>query len=475
MAVFLAGCETAPPPEPPPPQPVITEVDVPDIERRVFEPPTGSLLVRIPSRSRSRLPDEARGTVSLQREGFEKTQDVDADASQALFEDIITGRYELTITYMSNGQEVGSYAYPVDIGTSLLDITAPLRFLRGQITVATALTRTFDQEYQGMARIAPAGCISVRQDGAHRAEMDIDIVGDAFEMTLTLIPGEKFNLSGQRIADAQSLRATGRYQSSDGDMGNWTLTELSAASTKSIWLDFEIASERNDCQASIAFTGLVDGEGGAVIGGRLDPQVTVDLVSEGQSFSKPLAGGQSEVVFDDLLIGSYDIFVDVTNDGQLDGAYRDSVVLGDESLRVDAELNFEQPIMGVQAMAAAAGYDALTGQYGGKSMVSEGRPKCTGSIALVDSTKLDWQVQGMEMTLAFDNFYGSVLNLSGRATPVGEEFQATGQYQSSDSKSGTWRIRRLSSSSPGQIAMQVAFENETDRCQAVYEFLGLRE
>jgi len=473
--LFVAGCETAPAPEPPPPQPVVTEVNVPDIEQRVYEPPTGSLLVRIPSRSRMRLPEDALGTVSLRREGFEMTQEADANTSQVLFEDIVTDRYELTITYLNDGREVGSYAYPVDIGTSLLDITAPLRFLRGQITVATKLTRSFDQEYQGMARVASAGCISAGQKSANRAEMDMDIAGDAFDMTLTLIPGEKFNLSGERIANDQSLQAAGRYHSSDGDAGSWTLTEISAPSAKSIWANFEIASERNDCQAEIAFTGLVAGEGAAVVGEGLDPKVTVDLVSEGQSFSKPLAEGQSEVVFDDLLIGSYDIVVDVTDDGQLDGAYRDSVVLGDESLRVEAELAFEQPIMGVQTMSAAGGYDSLAGRYEGKSMVSEGRPKCTGSIALVDSTILDLQAQGTEMTLAFDNFYGSVLKLSGRAVPDSEEFQALGRYESSDSKSGTWRIRHLSSSSPGQIAVQVAVENETDRCQAVYEFLGLRE
>ncbi len=449
---------------------------MPDLEQRVYEPPTGSLLVRIPSRSRMRLPEDALGTVALRREGFETMQEVDANTSQVLFEDIVTDRYELTITYLNDGREVGSYAYPVDIGTSLLDITAPLRFLRGQITVATKLSRSFDQEYQGMARIAPAGCISTGQKSANRAEMDVDIAGDAFDMTLTLIPGEKFNLSGERIANDQSLQAAGRYRSSDGDAGSWTLQEISAPSAKSIWINFEIASERNDCQAEIAFTGLVAGEGAAVVGERLDPKVTVDLVSEGQSFSKPLASGQSEVVFDDLLIGSYDILVDVTDNGQLDGAYRDSVVLGDESLRVEAELAFEQPIMGVQTMSAdAGGYDSLAGRYEGKSMVSEGGPKCTGSIALVDSTVLDLQLRGTEMTLAFDNFYGSVLNLSGQAVPDTEEFQALGQYESSDSKSGTWRVRHLSSSSPGQIAMQVAFENETDRCQAVYEFLGLRE
>jgi len=473
LAFLVAGCESAPAPEPSPAQPVVEEVEVPDIAPRVVEPPKGSLLVRIPSRSRARLPEDALGTVSLQRDEMRTTQNVDATASQVSFENIVAGRYELTIVYVSNGQEVGSYAYPVQVGTSLLDITAPLRFLRGTITITPALTFTFDQEYQGMARVSPAGCISSEQHSTHRSEMNIDIVGDAIDITLAIIPGEEFNVSGQRTAGSQSLQAAGRYQSSDGSTGSWTLSEIGAPSPRSIWLHLEMRNERNDCQGKLSFTGLADGGEDAVVGGGLEPQVTVDLVSQGRSYSKPLAEGQSEVVFDDLLIGSYDIFVDITNNGHLDGAYRDSVVLADESLRVDAELEFKQPIMGVQAMAAE-GYDSLAGQYEGKSMVSEGRPDCVGSIALADSTKLDLQVRGMEVMLTFDNFYGSVLNLSGQAILEAEEFQAFGQYDSSDSRSGTWRVRHLSTSSPSQIAMQVTFENNTDACQAVYEFLGMR-
>jgi len=180
------------------------------------------------------------------------------------------------------------------------------------------------------------------------------------------------------------------------------------------------------------------------------------------------------------LIGNYDLFINVQGDGRTAASDQRSITLGEERGTVSVDFDFEWALKEAEPLAAGASLAAISHSFTGKSIVSSGSPDCIGSIPLVDSSTLTFSAEGESaegenVQLVFDNFYGKVLRLSGTAAegPDGA-LSASGTYESSDAKSGSWTINRLAAPTPRVIGALVELQNDTDSCQATYEFAGVR-
>ena len=473
LLAVLAGCETVEVVEAPPPAPV--EAPEP-VEEPVAEPevPTGEMIVRIHADSASDMPDGATGTVRLVAEGIDRASEVSKDAPLARFDALRDGRYELSVSVNSGGVEIGTFSYPIRVADSLRDVTAPINFLRGDLVVETVVKSVLDREYDGMAIIAPDGCLGADLAGAVRSDLSIAAEGDDVELTVANFQGETLRLSGRIASDSTPFSAAGTYASSDATAGTWKITYLASPTPRSVGARIEFDNQTRACRATLEFAGLADRPVGAAALGSNRAAATVEVVGHGQARTVELGPADTVARFDELLIGPYEVFIDVRRDEQTVDTYTESVVLGADGARLATAFEVDRTLARAAPLASQGEYSLANRTYEGKSVVSRGSPECTGSIALVDTARLDVTASGGTIDLTFDNFYGKVLELTGAVADADGVLAASGTYRSSDSKTGSWAIDYLAMPTPPQVATLVVFRNETDSCQATYEFSGLR-
>jgi len=474
ICFVLAACETVDVvDEPPLPEPA----DVVDKAPEPGEPPAraeGTMVVRIHASSRAELPPGATGSIELAGEHAIRTVPANNETRSVAFRELPLGVYDLRVTFRSGGVEIGNYAYPVQVNGAFGDVTITLDFLRGDMVVQPVVRPMLDRSYTGMASVKPGNCSGVDSSSLVRSDMNVALNQDRMELTISLFEGEELTLSGRADSASEPFAASGAYESSDDTAGDWEIAKLLAPTPHSLTALIEFDNRTRSCQWALEFAGLVDPPTEVATRGSNRMMAIVTARGHGLTRSETLRAGETEVGFNDLLIGPYDISVDVMRGSEVFDTYQDSVYLDIDGATLSTRFDLDLALAAVERMAPQADYGFLNQTFEGKSIVLDDSHQCIGSVPLVDSTVLTARAAGREsLQLTFDNYFGEVLELTGAVDDSDGALGASGTYRSSAS-SGTWSLGYIAKPTEQQIALSVAFKNDTDVCRATYEFFGMR-
>lgn len=478
LLVAVAGCESVEVVEAPPPEVEVTEVpdEAPAVVEPVeAEPPSGELIVRLNAQTDARMPEGATATVTIQGADDIRSDELLKGERLARFDALESGRYDLSVTVNSAGLEIGRYDYFVDVTDSLGDVTVQIDYLLGDLVVESDIETSLERSYLGTASIDPGACTDAEKSGTVRSELHLATDGGRMDLTIENFQRDTLELSGRVRPGAMPLYAEGVFESSGGESGDWELTHLTAPTPGAILAVIVFDHPARSCQSTLEFAGLV--EGGAASGtlGLNEVGVTVEVAGQGLTRTVTLGRDESVARFDGLLVGQYDILVQVHHGGRIVDTHRESVEVTAEGARVGTSFGLEWALADASPLMPRENYQRLGHAFVGKSVVASGAPECVGSIPLVDTTELTAVTTGdgaLEMT--FDSFYGRVLELTGNVAGEQEVFAAAGTYRSSDERNGSWTIDHLAAPTSRSVAMQVEFDNQTDACRATFEFAGVR-
>lgn len=468
----VTGCETVEVVEPPAAEPEVEEIEAAPIEPAAA-PRYGGMIVRIHARSDAEMPDGAIATVTL-RGADRHAVELAKGERLARFEGLEVGRYDLGVMVDSGGEEIGSFSYFVHVTEEVGDVTVLIDYARAPLIVEADVETSLDRRYLGTASIGAGTCPDTQESGTVRSDLHLVTDGDSLELTIENFQRETLRLAGRIAPEATARFAAGSFDSSDGVSGGWQLTDLTAPTPASVIAELAFDDAARSCQRTLEYAGLMEGGTGSRARRSNESVATVEVVGHGQTQSLTLGRGESVARFDALLVGTYDVFVGVRRGDRMVDSRRESVRVTEEGARVETTFQMDWALPPASPLAAGPDYEPLRHTFEGKSVVASGLPACTGSIPLVDTTKLTVTPNGRSLALTFDSFYGKVLELDGVAADVQGPLTASGAYRSSDSKAGSWTIDHLATPTSRSIATLVAFHNETDACQATYEFAGVR-
>ena len=408
----LIGCETVDV-EPAPPEPEVRLEEPEPVIDPVVEPPRGSLIVRIHPDSVAEMPDGAIATVTLAGEHATHSSKLPAGERLVRFDEVKTGRYDLIATVSSGGVEIGSFSYFVHVTQTIADVTIQIDYLRAALVVEADVQTLLDRRYVGTAAIAANACQDGPPSGAILSDLHMRTDGKALTLTIANFQQETLRLSGRIAAATTPAVATGTFESSDGTSGDWRLTHLTAPTPAALVALIDFHDRTRSCGSTLEYSGLEEG-GTALTGAGSDkPLATVELLGHGQTRTATLRQGESNVRFDGLLVGTYDIFVGVRRGARTIDSRRESVVLTEAGARVETTFETDWLLPPAIRLTAAANAAPLRHAFKGKSVIAHGPPECTGSIPLVDTTTLTVTGQGTDLAMEFDSFYGNVLELDG--------------------------------------------------------------
>lgn len=478
LLVAVAGCESVEVVEAPPPVVEVPEAPPeppPAVEPVEAAPPSGELLVRLHAQTDAQMPEGATATVAIRSADDSRSAELVKGERLAQFEALQYGRYDLSATVNSGGHEIGSYAYFVDVSDTPGDVTLQIDYLRADLVVESGIETSLERSYLGTASIGSDACTDAATGGPVRSELHLSTDGDRMEFTIENFQRDTLRLSGRIDPGATPLSAAGVFESSGGQSGDWELTHLTVPTPDAILAVIAFDDRTESCQSTLEFAGLV--EGGAASGtlGLNEIGVTVQAVGHGQTSTVALGRDESVARFEGLLVGRYDILVEVRRGDRIVDTRRESVEVTAEGARLETSFGIEWALADASPPMPREEAQRLGHAFVGKSMVALGSPECLGSIPLVDTTELTAVTDGggaLEMT--FDSFYGRVLELTGNVVDGREAFAASGTYRSSDEKEGSWNIDQLAAPTSQSVAMLVEFDNRTDGCRATFEFAGVR-
>ena len=476
--VAVAGCESVEVVEAPPPEVEVTEVpdEAPAVVEPVeVEPPSGELIVRLHAQTDAQMPEGATATVTIRSADDIRSDELLKGERLARFDALESGRYDLSVAVNSAGLEIGRYDYFVDVTDSLGDVTVQVDYLLGDLVVESDIETSLERSYLGTASIDSGACTDAETSGAVRSELHLATDGGRMDLTIENFQRDTLELSGRIDPGTTPLSAEGMFESSDGQSGDWELTHLSAPTPRAILAVIEFDDRTRSCQSTLEFAGLV--EGGAASGtlGLNEVGVRVEAVGHGRTRTVTLGRDESVARFDGLLVGQYDILVEVRHGNRIVDTRRETVEITAEGARVGTSFGLEWALADASPLMPRENHQRLGHAFVGKSVVASGAPECIGSIPLVDTTELTAATTGggaLEMT--FDSFYGRVLELTGNVAGEQDVFAAAGTYRSSDERNGSWTIDRLAAPTSRSVAMLVEFDNRTDACRATFEFAGVR-
>ena len=431
--------------------------------------------MRIHSDSMSEMPDAATGTVGIDGLDIQRSFDVSRDYSPVRFDALPSGIYDLSITVDSTGVEVGSYQFPIEVGDTLRDVTARIEYRRGNLAVEPVVATVLDREYSGGASITPDGCIGDHPGGTGSSELHIAAAGDDIELTLDTFDGDTLRMTGQFTPFSETTFAAGTFESSDSTSGTWEIIQMVQTTPGGLASLMRFDNQTRSCQATVQYAGLTDDGSGAPEGYESSEALAVvEVTGHGRTQTVALERGDALANFNDLLIGPYEVAINVERGGRAAEQHGESVVVGAEGARVTAEFIADRALMAAGPLRSREDYSFLNHEFTGKSIVSAGSADCIGGVALLDSTTLAMTADGEAVSLDFDNFFGAVLRLSGNIDDSADTLTGSGAYESSNSGGGSWAIGYFATPTPLSIATAVEFHNETEDCRATYEFSGVR-
>ncbi len=476
-ALLLAGlssCETVEVAQEPPEaaEPVEPEpVAVPEPE-----PAKGGLVVRLHVDSDAQMPAQSIATVTLERDGVQHSATMSKGDRLVRFDALEVGRYSLLATVDSNDVSVGSFSYFVDVSERMGDVTVQIDFQRADLVVEATVDRTLRRQYVGTATITSDSCSG--HESADPTPSDLSLFTDGKRLTLSVasFQQETLRLSGAISPPAEPFFATGGFEAASGQSGEWAITELTAPSRAAIALAIEFDDRARSCQWTLEYAGLWEEARDSAALASNRARAAVEVTGHGQTRKATLGRSESVARFSGLLIGPYSVSVGLRDGERMVNSRSEAVTLTAQGARVQSTFATEWALPAHGASAEEAALALLGHRFEGKSVVTNGPPECTGSIALLDTTTMSASAaDDGGLNLSFDNFYGRVLELTGRPESEAGLAAASGTYRSSDGKAGSWRIAQLAAPTSLSVAMQVEFSNETDSCQATYAFAGVRQ
>jgi len=476
--VAAAGCESVEVVETPPPAVEVPEASPerpPAVEPVAVEPPSGELIVRLHAQTDAQMPEGATATVAVRSANDSHFAELVKGERLVQFEALEFGRYDLSATVNSGGHEIGSYAYFVDVTDTPGDVTLQIDYLRADLVVESGIETSLERSYLGTASVGSGTCTTAETGVPVRSELHLSTDGERMDFTIENFQRDTLRLSGRIDPGATPLSAAGVFESSGGQSGGWELTHLTAPTPEAILAVIAFDDRTRSCQWMLEFAGLV--EGGAASGtfGLNEVGVTVQALGHGQTSTVALGRDESIARFEGLLVGQYDILVEVSRGDRIVDTRRESVEVTAEGARVETSFGIEWALADVSPLLPREDAQRLGHAFVGKSMVVRGSPECLGSIPLVDTTELTAATgDGAALEMTFDSFYGRVLELTGTVVDGRAEFAASGTYRSSDDKTGSWTIDRVAAPTPRSVAMLVEFDNRTEGCRATFEFAGVR-
>lgn len=458
------------------PEPEVVEeaAPVPEVEPVVVETPTGALIVRLHAQSDAEMPKGAVAVVTVDNGEEERAVEISKGERLVRFDGLEYGRYDFSVGVRSGGVEIGSFSYFVDVAKELSDITARVAYARADLEVVADVETAMERRYVGNAGVVADACPDAVPSGTVPSDLDIATDGGDLQLVLANFQRETLRLSGRISPSPAASVATGSFESSTGISGSFQITALSAPTPLALAAGIEFENSGSACRWTLDFAGLAEVSAAPGASDWNEPLARIEVVGHGQTRETTLGRGESVARFDGLLVGPYDLYVGVHDGDRLIDGKSESVVVTEAgaSVRTTFQVNWAPPA-GAR-MAAATDYGALSHTFDGKSLVVNGAPECTGSIPLVDSTQVAIVAQRRALKMTFDHFFGKVLELNGVAGDQTGAFSASGTYESSDGKTGSWTIGHLGVPTHRSLAMQVDFHNETDSCRATYEFAGVR-
>lgn len=478
LLVAVAGCESVEVVETPPP--VVEVPEAPEeapaaVEPVVVEPPSGELLVRLHAQTDAQMPEGATSTVTIRSEDGSRSAELVKGERLVQFEALEYGRYDLSATVNSGGHEIGSYAYFVEVTDTPGDVTVQIDYLRGDLVVESGIETSLERSYLGTASIGSDTCTDAATGGPVRSELHLATDGDRMDLTIENFQRDTLRLSGRIDPGTTPLTAAGAFESSGGQSGGWELTHLTAPTPDAILAVIAFDDRTRSCRSTLEFAGLVEGGAAAGALGLNEVGVTVQALGHGRTSTVALGREESVARFEGLLVGQYDILVEVRRGDRVVDTRRESVVVTAEGARLETSFGIEWALADLSPPLPREDAQRLGHAFVGKSMVARGSPECLGSIPLVDTTELTAATDdGGALQMTFDSFYGRVLELSGNVADGRAEFGASGTYSSSDDKTGSWTVDRLAAPTSRTVAMLVEFDNRTDGCRATFEYAGVR-
>lgn len=473
LLVGVSGCETVEVAEEPPEviQPIDPEPATPPPEP---EPETGGILVRLHAKSDAEMPDGATATVTLERQGATHSVTMSKGERLAQFDAVEQGRYDLRVAVRSDGVEIGDFSYFVNVGDVMGDVTVQIDYLRADLVVEATVERSLERRYIGTATTPANDCPGSQPSQTVPSDLRLTTDGDELQLTIANFQQETLQLSGRFLPEAPPLAATGTFTSSSGQSGGWELLQLAAPTRATIAAALMFSDQQRSCRWSLEYAGLREDANDFKALASNEADAMVEVTGHGQTLTQTLGRREPNARFDGLLVGPYQVLVGLRDRGQTVNRRRESVMLTPEGARVESTFATEWTLPPSKPLADGEGHALLGHAFQGKSVVTAGTPECAGSIPLVDTAKLTISAGSNPLEMTFDNFYGKVLALNGRTEAPSSRLPTSGRYQSSDGKAGSWTLTDLAAPSSQSVAMQVAFSNETDSCEATYGFAGVR-
>lgn len=178
--------------------------------------------------------------------------------------------------------------------------------------------------------------------------------------------------------------------------------------------------------------------------------------------------------FDDLIIGTYNIQVLVSNDGEEIGSYSNDINLTLDGASIEATINFNRASLVVEPIVASD-YSNLNGIYDGQWFVKTGLNSCIQTPFNVSSADVTLTLTENNISLFIDAFFDPTFNLTGTIDDTSTNLTGAGTYQSSDFSSGTWELDKISMPSENAIFFNIDLNKTTNgNCLITLEYLGFK-
>lgn len=201
---------------------------------------------------------------------------------------------------------------------------------------------------------------------------------------------------------------------------------------------------------------------------------SVNVQGQGVNLTKNIDDTGQTVEFGDLLLGDYTVTVVVTHNGTEIGTYTDNVTLTSSGLSVEANIAFNRASLVVEPIVKSD-YSSLNYTYDGKWKVSASRTCIdpTFDISVADTIV---SLGGDDISLTINAFFGPNIVLTGKIDDTSGRLLASGTYESSDFKSGTWVVGNISKPSDNSIFFNADLVNQTDGdCPIAIEYVGFKK
>lgn len=197
-------------------------------------------------------------------------------------------------------------------------------------------------------------------------------------------------------------------------------------------------------------------------------EIKVKITGNGVDLEKAILASESNVSFNDLVIGEYTVAITVYAGDTVLASDTQTVEVTEDSTELEAQLALNKASLTVTPLFASD-YSFLTGSFEGEF----NKDGCLDLPFNPANTDISISVSGLAAELEFSFFPNPVIKMTGDLNDSMGQLQGSGTYQSSDFTNGTWTISKILQPSETTVFISGQLVDATnDNCTIDFEYIG---